>query len=250
MGWLKEKYTSAYFLKKDSAGKQLPYGVAGVEAWESGDVYQEVKGLLDLIDFAEANVLDIGFGRGEVMRYCLQRGAAHVTGVDFAQPAYDIARETLRDFGANCYKLHYAEARSFLLGLPLTTHYTHILMMDVIEHIPRTEMSLIAPEICRALCPGGLFIVHTPFFPEDDDVMVTGGKEACKDESDEFDATRGMHINRYSNESLGSYLRTFGFRRWNDFLFVKPYRLLRLPVWNYHGRGRRRIAKFLGYRLM
>lgn len=84
MGWLKEKYTRSYFLQRNEKGEKLPYGVYGVEYWEKGEMYDVGKKILDLFDFNNAVVLDLGFGRGDAIKYCIEHGAKHVIGVDFA----------------------------------------------------------------------------------------------------------------------------------------------------------------------
>lgn len=222
MGWLVEKYTREYFIPRAPDGRRLPYGVDGIEFWERGELYPPAKRLLRRLNLEGARVLDIGPGRGEAMRYSLQRGAAHVTGIDFAAPAIEIARQTLRPFPADTYTLVHEDVLPYLQRAPGEPQFRHILMLDVIEHIPRTEVDAILPILFRLLMPGGALVVHTPLFPEDDDVLVTGGKAASRDDSDDFEQTRGMHINRYSDESLGKALGACGFSRWSDFIFVKP----------------------------
>jgi SAM-dependent methyltransferase len=231
MGWLVEKYTREYFIPRTPDGRRLPYGVDGIEYWEQGDLYPPAKRLLRRLRVEGGRVLDIGPGRGEAMRYCLQRKATHVTGIDFAAPAIEITRQTLQPFPSERYSLLHDDVLAWLQRSQGDGEFRHILMLDVIEHIPRKEIDVILPLLFRRLSPGGTLVVHTPLFPEDDDVLVSGGKAASRDDSDEFEETRGMHINRYSDESLGAALSACGFDRWNDFIFVKPL----------HGRGVRRV---------
>ena len=114
-----------------------------------------------------------------------------------------------------------ADVLEFLKAESLDPYHV-ILMLDVIEHIPRFEVDLLLPLVFRALVPGGTLVVQTPLYPEDDDVMVTGGKETCRDSSDSFEETKGMHINRYSFEGLNAHLADHGFLRlWNT-TFVRP----------------------------
>lgn len=251
MGWLVEKYTREYFIPRTADGRRLPYGVDGIEFWERGDLYPPAKRLLRRLDLKGARVLDIGPGRGEAMRYCLRQGAVHATGIDFAAPAIEITRETLRSFPAEKYTLVHDDALVHLGKAPQGPQFRHILMLDVIEHIPRKEVDALLPILFRLMEPGGALVVHTPLFAEDDDVLVSGGKAASRDESDDFEQTRGMHINRYSDASLGATLEACGFSRWNDFIFMKPVA----------GRGVRRqrrvwaewlagkVARLAGFRL-
>lgn len=222
MGWLKEKYTSAYFLRRDADGGLLPYGVDGIEWWEKGEIYPPARTLLDGLDLDGARVLDIGHGRGEAVRHCLRGGASEVVGIDFAQPAHEIATATLAPEDASRYRLVNADALEFLESEAFDAAFDVVLMLDVIEHITRPEVDRLLPLILDALTPGGCFVVHTPFFAEDDDVLVTGGKTNCRDSSDRFDETRGMHINRYCERGLGEHLARHGFDRAGPYYFVRP----------------------------
>lgn len=222
MGWLREKYTREYFLGRDVRGHRLPYGVYGVEYWEKGEMYPRGKRLLDSLNLSDAIVLDIGFGRGDGIKYCLQRGAAYVTGIDFADAALKIAYLTLEGFPRTNYRLLCEDVLDFLLKEPKRSQFTHVLMMDVIEHIPREQVEKLLPEIYDRLIPGGYLVIHTPFYPEDDNVFVTGGKKICMDSSDQFEETRGMHVNRYSFNGLGEHLARFGFARLGAYIFLRP----------------------------
>ena len=195
----------------------------------------------------DAEVLDLGFGRGDAMRYCLQRGARKVTGVDFAEAAVELARESLTDYPPEQYELIHDDMLTSLQSEKPRGPWDHILMIDSIEHIQRFEVETILPLIFRILRPGGCFVVHTPFYPEDNDVFEHGGKEACADLTDEFEQTHGMHINRYSKESLARHLEAHGFMRWTNYIFLRP-RLLR-PIWAYRGPIRWPLARFCGYKV-
>lgn len=245
MGWLQEKYTREYFLQRDEQGNLLPFGVYGIEFWERGDIYPEGRILLDQLRLQKARVLDLGFGRGEAIKYCLDHGAKHVDGVDFSESALDLAAYTLRDISPERYQLRQKDIHAFLNEDARPRSYTHVLMLDVIEHIPRTEVGLLLPFILQSLVPGGVLVIHTPFFPQDNDVITQGLLENCKDSSDEFDATRGMHINRYSRTGLGQQLQAHGFKRWGDYLFLRPTN--GIPIWEYGGILRGKIGRILGY---
>ena len=247
MGWLREKYDKAYFLQCDEYGNELPYGVHGIEHWQRGELYPRAKSIVDLLNVRDADILDLGFGRGDAMRYCLQRGARKVAGVDFAEAAVDIARNTLAEFSPDQYELVHDDMLALLEGERLRGPWDHILMIDAIEHIPRHEVEQMMPLIYRRLRPGGCFVIHTPFYPEDNDVFEQGGKEVCADTSDEFEQTHGMHINRYSKDSLGQHLEAHGFMRWTKYIFLRP-RLLR-PIWAYRGPLRWPLARFCGYKV-
>ena len=90
-------------------------------------------------------------------------------------------------------------------------------------------------------------MIHTPFYPEDDDVLTTGGKSVCKDSSDDFEETKGMHINRYSYHSLGVQLDRYGFKRWAPCIFLRPCNLI--PIWLGPLKRMHGLARFLGYKI-
>ena len=247
MGWLREKYDKAYFLQRDVDGNQLPYGVHGVEHWQQGELYPRAKALLDLLNLRGMNILDLGFGRGDAMRYCLQRGARHVAGIDFAEAAVDLARETLSDYPSDRYELIHDDMLAVGRDKRLRGPWDHVLMLDAIEHIPRFEVEELLPLVFARLRPGGCFVVHTPFYAEDNDVFAHGGNAACADTSDEFEETQGMHVNRYTRESLARQLENHGFARWTKYIFLRP-RSLR-PIWAYRGPLRWPLARFCGYKV-
>ena len=247
MGWLRQKYTREYFLQRDAAGNRLSYGVHGVEWWEKGVIYPEAEDILSSLDLRAAMVLDVGFGRGEAIRYCVTHGARHVVGVDFAEVTLEIAQSTtLRGISSTQYTLVNADILDYLADRSDVCRFSHILMLDVIEHIPRFETERILPDLFRRLVPGGCLVVHTPFGPEDDDLFITGGKVSCKDSSDLCDETKGMHINRYSSAGLAAQLGRHRFCRWTDYVFV---RRTFVPMCWYRGLGRRTLARLCGYRV-
>lgn len=247
MGWLREKYTKEYFLQRSSDGQRLPYGVHGIEYWQQGSIYPAAKRLLDTLELSDATVLDIGFGRGEAIRYAIMQGASLVIGVDFADAAIEIAQETLRDVSNTKYRLIHGDALPLLQNHLTTARFTHVLMLDVIEHLPRCEVAELLSILFRSLIPGGSLVIHTPLYAEDEDLFATGGKPQSLDSSDRFPETQGMHINRYSSASLENQVCSYGFIRWSQEVFLRPS--LPFPIWKYRGPGRRILGKSLGYKL-
>ena len=101
------------------------------------------------------SVLEVGYGRGELLRHCALHGAK-VTGVDYSKDAFEIASATLADFPeadiriADCRNLPFPE------GI-----FDRVIAGDVIEHLDAEDGVTMLREIRRVLKPGGTLIVHT-----------------------------------------------------------------------------------------
>lgn len=100
-------------------------------------------------------LLEIGYGRGELLYHCAKRGAK-VAGIDFSPDAYKITKETLREFPdadiriAQCTNLPF-ENDSF----------ERVFAGDVIEHLGYDSQLLTLREMYRVLRPGGFMLIHT-----------------------------------------------------------------------------------------
>jgi len=70
----------------------------GFKEFELGSLSVVKTRQLELLDLgANIALLEIGFGRGELLLHCARRGVA-VTGIDYAPDALKIAQVTLQDF--------------------------------------------------------------------------------------------------------------------------------------------------------
>ena len=100
-------------------------------------------------------VLDAGCGRGEVLLACAKAGA-RVAGIDYAEAAIEISRETLADVeGADVRQGSVEE-------LPWPDEsFDRILCGDVVEHLDPDQAVRAFREFHRVLAPGGLLLIHT-----------------------------------------------------------------------------------------
>lgn len=228
MGYVKHKYTREYFLKKDDAGTPTLYGVAGVDEFVKGDIRATDKAILRCLDFKGRNVLELGFGRGEAIKYALDNGAVKVVGVDFSEYASDIAENFLTRHGYvdRRYELHCKDALEFLREYrPVKAHelFDIVLMLDFVEHVPRSELTEVLQLMHAALSTRAVIAVNTPVFRVDNDVVAEGLKPEARDTSDELEETMGMHCNRYTKESFISFMRDCGFQAISEgHFFITP----------------------------
>jgi len=146
-------------------------------ACEGYDVFIESEGahlsrrLHDAFALADVRpgmrVLDVGCGRGEILRHCMRLGVeAH--GMDYAVAAARMSRDVVAaelqrsesegERPAMQPGVLQADAKS----LPFPSNYfDRALMFDVVEHLFPWELHQAYLEIGRVLKPGGRLIIHT-----------------------------------------------------------------------------------------
>jgi len=225
MGYLREKYNRPYFLKEDAHGKPTQFGVAGIEEFCSGSIRHPDKDILHRIDLQGKNVLDIGCGRGEAIKFAYEHGAARVTGVDFSEDAIAIAGAFLSE---HCIKaeLRCDDALTFVRTYVArvtngqSDPFDVVLMFDCVEHIPRTELTELMTILRQMISRRAIIGINTPHFGTDNDVLLEGVKTLARDRSDDCEETKGMHCNRYTRRSLKRYMRKLGFIPISHHLFV------------------------------
>ena len=155
-------------------------------------------------------VLDVGCGRGEILRRCTESGI-HAYGVDFAPAALYMARSS----GAVCQ----ANARwlPFLDGV-----FDRVLMFDLVEHLHPWELDQALAEARRVLRRDGRLVIHTApnvwydryAYPVVRLVRTLMGEGERYPENPRaiIPANLDVHVNEQSVASLRRVLRRAGFR--------------------------------------
>ncbi len=144
-------------------------------ACEGYDVFIESEGahlsrrLRDAFALADVRagmrVLDVGCGRGEILRHCMRLGIeAH--GMDYAAVATQMSRdvvasETQRgDDHRHTSQPGVCQADAKTLPFP-DNSFDRVLMFDVVEHLFPWELQQAFVDIGRVLKPGGRLVIHT-----------------------------------------------------------------------------------------
>jgi len=177
-------YPAGYY--GDKKGRRFPAVMEWLQeklyVWRSRQVLRRLKR-------KNAKVLDIGCGRGQLLRAFRQSGC-DVTGTEFSDDACRFAREVL--------KLPVRVGLLKELNFP-DNSFDVVVMWHVLEHVsdPRPTIA----EVARILRPGGIFLVAVPNF---------GSPEAQLTKAGWFHLDVPRHLSHHTNKSLSHSLSTAG----------------------------------------
>jgi len=167
-------------------------------------------------------VLDVGCGRGEILRHAAQLGA-DVIGIDYAQVAVHMTQQVIAPLdGVTPGKTGVAQADAKKLPFP-TASFDRVLMFDVVEHLHPWELHEAMLEIRRVLKPDGRFIIHTApniwydryAYPVVRLVRTAMGQGSSYPKNPRqflVDVNEHVHVNEQSMLSMDRALRQAGFK--------------------------------------
>jgi SAM-dependent methyltransferase len=161
-------------------------------------------------------VLDVGCGRGEILRHCAEQGA-DAYGIDYSAIATRIASELASDDGRAAVMMADAKVLPFA-----SASFDRVLMFDLVEHLHPWELQRALDEARRVLHPRGRLIIHTapnawydryayPVVRLVRTVMGEGDSYP-KDPRAITPANLDVHVNEQSALSLWSALNRASFR--------------------------------------
>jgi len=161
-------------------------------------------------------VLDVGCGRGEILRHCTRLGAeAH--GIDYSAAAVAMSHRALAE--GEAAGVYQADAK----WLPFADGvFDRVLLFDIVEHLHPWELDQALREVWRVLRPDGRVVIHTApnvwydryAYPIVRLVRILMGQGANypKDPRAIIPANVDVHVNEQSALSLWRVLRRNGFR--------------------------------------
>jgi ubiquinone/menaquinone biosynthesis C-methylase UbiE len=176
-------------------------------------------------------VLDLGCGRGEIVRHCARLGAL-AYGVDFAPVALKLAARLFTDDSQLTGRTGLAQSDAKRLPFRGDA-FDRVLIFDVVEHLFPWELDLCLAEAKRVLRPGGAVIIHTApnvwydryAYPLVRGVRTLLGQGARYPQNPRLlnvAANADVHVNEQSQFSLAATLRASGFRRVKAWLASPP----------------------------
>ncbi len=172
-------------------------------------------------------VLDVGCGRGEILRHCAHLGA-DAYGIDYAVVAVQMSHDVVQNVDQEPGKIGLAQADAKKLPFP-TCYFDRVLMFDVVEHLHPWELFAALREVHRVLKPDGRFIVHTapnawydkyayPVVRRFRMLLGQGERYPANPRAFLVDVNQDVHVNEQSLLSMRRILARAGFkgRIWLD----------------------------------
>jgi ubiquinone/menaquinone biosynthesis C-methylase UbiE len=204
-------------------------------ACEGYDVFVESEGrhlsrrLNDAFAMAEVGadmrILDVGCGRGEIIRHCMKLGI-EAYGVDYAEVATLMTRDVVNQTMAESEEKQQMSVsrvyRSDAKRLPFPDNsFDRVLMFDVVEHLYPWELHEAMLEVRRVLKDDGRFIIHTApnrwydkyaypvvrFFRR----LFGQGGQYPKNPRAIVPVNQDVHVNEQDIRSMNQALRAAGF---------------------------------------
>jgi ubiquinone/menaquinone biosynthesis C-methylase UbiE len=202
-------YSKKYFLNRCA-------GYAAFNTRDGLDVRLKTA-LLNMNISKTSVLLDVAFGRGELLIYSILSGAKKIYGIDLSKSAIDIARMNIGRLPKKLQKrIHIS--KGIVQQLPYRTGmFTGIFYLDIIEHLNTADAKKSLHEVYRVLKKNGKIIIHT-----DNKFYIHGSRyiyyylntlwnrKSILDNQD-FESTG--HITFYSRVELRNLLEEIGFSR-------------------------------------
>jgi SAM-dependent methyltransferase len=101
------------------------------------------------------NILDLGCGNGDLLALLQEIGYKHLQGVDISPSQLGNTSPSVASL------IHNKDLLAHVHTCP-SDSYSLIITFDVIEHLSRPELLLLADEVYRILKPNGRWIIHAP----------------------------------------------------------------------------------------
>jgi ubiquinone/menaquinone biosynthesis C-methylase UbiE len=205
-------YTESYFLTACE-------GYDEFVASEGEHLSRRLKAAFALASVAPGmKILDVGCGRGEILRHCAKLGA-DAYGIDYAIVAVQLSQDVVENTTGKT-GVSQADAKR----LPFAAHaFDRVLLFDVVEHLHPWELHEALLEIRRVLKDDGHLIIHTapnvwydryayPLVRAFRILLGQGSKYPANPRAFLVDVNQHVHVNEQSLLSMRRTLSKAGFK--------------------------------------
>ena len=175
-------------------------------------------------------VLDVGCGRGEILRNTTKLGA-QAYGIDYAAVAVHLSKKLALQQHENGNKVGVYQASALYLPFD-SDSFDRVLMLDIVEHLYPAELNVAFTEAKRVLKPGGRIVIHTApnvwydhyAYPIVRFVrrLMGQGARYPKNPRAIIPENVNVHVNEQSMFSLWRGLRQAGFHHVKSWLSTPP----------------------------
>ncbi len=191
-----KEYSEEYFLS-------INHGWMDFSTGKLSDFYLKALSFSGLKNLKGKKILDIGFGRGELLVHCSLLGSeSH--GVDYSSAGVKMASDYALKKKAKIF-LQKKDVKE--MKFP-ENYFDAIFMLDIIEHLTPEQLSIAFSKAYKYLKPEGVLVIHTmpnkflavPFYFVS---KLLGVKRGYNEH---------VHINEQTPFSLSSELSKIGFK--------------------------------------
>jgi len=175
-------------------------------------------------------VLDVGCGRGEILRRTAQLGA-RAYGIDYAGAAVRLSRQVAVQYAGEGLPIGVYQASALLLPFQDGV-FDRVLLLDIVEHLYPKELAVALEEVRRVLRPGGRIVIHTAPNAWYDRyayplvrlvrIVMGQGERYPRNPREIIPENLHVHVNEQSALSLWRGLRRTGFRKVRSWLSTPP----------------------------
>lgn len=154
------QYDDEYYLggRSKHTGKVI-LGVHGSKEFNLGKVAKRKSISCNMVDFKDKVILDVGFARGEMLKYCFDNGAKLCIGIDYSPSAYSIAKEYINDSKVHLYQLSVTDIDKIN-----ESEIEIIYLMDILEHVSTEEWHEFFKKLRNKVSSNCILIAETPCY--------------------------------------------------------------------------------------
>jgi len=157
---IRHLYDETYFLGGISKFNGQEIGVEGLKEFRENSISQQKLSLIKMVEVEGKVVLDVGFGRGEALKWCKKQGAKKCIGIDYAPAAKEIASKHIDDSSVPLYTLSVTE----IDRIP-EKDIDIVFLMDILEHVSTKEWDEFLDKLMPKLSQDHVLVSSTPASP-------------------------------------------------------------------------------------